>query len=120
LIVFLLGNGAFGEEGIGALQCLLGVKVVGFCFRDTRGLFGFVDLEKHVSLFDYGTFDHGDGGDFTIDFRFDIDGFFRLKGADGGEGFEKGPLLDGHEFDGNRSILRRSAAFLTGAQSQEG
>jgi hypothetical protein len=120
LIVFLLGNGAVGEEGIGALQCLLGVKVIGFCLCDTRGLFGFVDLEKHISFFDYGTFDHGDGGYFSVDLGFDVDGFFRLKGADGSEGFEEGTFLDGNQLDGNRSIFRWSAAFLTGAQSQEG
>jgi hypothetical protein len=112
LIVFLLGNGAIAEKRIGTFESFFGVKEVGFCFGDTGRLFGFVDLEKHVSFFDYGAFGHGDGSDFTIDFGFDVDGFFRLKGADGGEGFEKGPLLDGHEFDGNRSIFRGSTPFL--------
>jgi hypothetical protein len=120
LIVFLLGNSAVGEEGIGALECLLSVKVVGFCLRDTRGLFGFVDLEKNIAFFNDGTFDHGDGGYFSIDLGLDVDGFFCLKAANGSEGFEEGTFLDGNQFDGNRSIFRRSATFLTGAQSQEG
>jgi hypothetical protein len=94
--------------------------LIGFGFGYCGGLFRFIDLEKHVAFFDYGAFDHGDGGYFSVDLGFDVDGFFCLKAANGSEGFEEGTFLDGNQFDGNRSIFRGSAPFLTGAQRQEG
>ena len=120
MVVFLLGNGAVGKKGVGALEGFFCVKLIGFGFGYCGGLFRFIDLEKNIAFLNDGPFDHGDGGYFTIDLGFDVDGFFRFKGADGGEGFEEGTFLDGNQLDGNRSIFRWSAAFLTGTQSQEG
>ena len=118
--MLLLGDGAVGEEEVGAAAVFVPEAVLGFGLGDGGLLFGFVDLEEDLAFFDGFALGHADGGDFALHLGFEVDRLFRVEGSGGAKGFQKGADFHGHQFHGNRGVFGRSSpSFFAGGQDEK-